>query len=393
VQAGRRPRATGVVARRYRLAVTLKQPTMDFPERMTTPFFCAVPPGLPVDAEGVRAPLHAAGPYYISEYVPDRRVVLRRNRYYGGTRPHHVEVFRADLTSATGQEVADRIDSGRADWGIAGAPLPYFLAGLDKKYGINRARFFLKPGLNIRGFALNVSRSLFRNPKLRRAVNYAIDRAAIRRATPGGIRVSRLTDQYLPPRLPAYRNANIYPLARQRLGRARALARGQTRNRKAVIYTFAGGPPVVFAQIVKRNLEQIGLEAEVRAIPNLFERIAQPGEPWDLALLNWAGDYSDPYAYLNVLFDGRYAGRSNASRFDSPRYNRLLRQAARRRGGARERAYGRLDARLARDAAPFVAVDYLSDATFISKNVDPWCVVLRPTPGWGLDLTAVCLKR
>ena len=52
----------------------------------------------------------------------------------------------------------------------------------------------------------------------------------------------------------------------------------------------------------------------------------------------------------------------------------------------RDRAYGALDVRLARDAAPLAALDVLSEVTLVSARVG--CIVLRPV----LDLTAVCLK-
>ena len=47
---------------------------------------CAVPPNLPVDREGAKAPLPSAAPYYVAEYVPGERLVLERNRFYKGSR-------------------------------------------------------------------------------------------------------------------------------------------------------------------------------------------------------------------------------------------------------------------------------------------------------------------
>ncbi|MBA3366914.1 MAG: hypothetical protein H0U03_14225, partial [Actinobacteria bacterium] len=96
VQAGRRRSAVGVVARANRLTVRFKSPVRDFPAQTTMPFFCAVPPTLPADPEGVGA-FPGAGPYYVAEYRPGQRLVIRRNRYYRGKRPHHVDSFVADL--------------------------------------------------------------------------------------------------------------------------------------------------------------------------------------------------------------------------------------------------------------------------------------------------------
>ena len=89
------------------------------------------------------------------------------------------------------------------------------------------------------------------------------------------------------------------------------------------------------------------------------------------------------------MFHGRFVGETNLSGFNQPRYNRLLEDAARRSGIARERAYANLDVQLARRAAPIMPIDFLKEATFVSKRLDPRCRVLRPR----LDLAAVCLKR
>ena len=115
VRDGTRASPVGVVAKGNVLVVRFTRPVPDFPARTTMPFFCAVPPTLPSDPEGVGA-FPGAGPYYISEYVRGRRIVLARNRFYGGTRPSHVDRFVVDFRTAPG-EVLDRIESGQADWG------------------------------------------------------------------------------------------------------------------------------------------------------------------------------------------------------------------------------------------------------------------------------------
>jgi peptide/nickel transport system substrate-binding protein len=359
------------------------------------PFFCAVPPNLPADPEGVTA-FPGAGPYYVAEYVRGRRVLLKRNRYYGGTRPRHVDQFVADLQANALEEVLDRIERGAADWGLVPAPI-YFQAGraqkFRRKYGINRSRFFVKPGLAIRLLVLNTSRPLFgNNARLRRAVNFAVDRPALVKAA-GGRLAGTLTDQYLPPSMPGFRDAHIYPVARPNVQRARALARWHTRSKRAVLYTFdvPDPGPTVAAQIVRNNLAKIGLQVEIKKLPPeaYFNRVTAPNEPFDIALYDWGADYVDPFSYLNLLLDGRFIGGVNWSRFNSAKYNRLMRRAARLKGLARYRRYGSLDVQLARGAAPMVAVFAFNEPTLVSKRVDRRCIVLRPT----LDLTAVCLKR
>ena len=349
------------------------------------PFFCAVPPGLPSDPEGIGA-FPSAGPYHVVEYRPGERIVLERNSYYGGARPHHVDGFLVDLRPSTPEQMLDQIERGDADWGRTLREVYFEPArGLARKYGVNKSRFFVVRGLGFRGFALNTSRPLFRdNVPLRQAVNFAIDRAALERVLGRG----EITDQYLPSTFPGFRDAKIYPLRGPDLRRARALARGHTRGGKAVLYTLDVGPAVVAAQIVKRNLAKIGLDVRIKALPQgaFFVRFAFPTEPVDIVFVPWTPDYIDPYAYLNFFFESRFIGFSNGSRLDDPTYDRALRLAASLQGPARARAYAALDAKLAKDAAPMAAVSFLDEPTLVSARVG--CVVLRPE----LDLTAVCLK-
>lgn len=389
VRAGRSAAASGVVARGNRLVIRFTHPVPDFVARTAMPFFCAVPPALPADPEGVGA-FPGAGPYYISEYVRGQGAVLERNRFYGGSRPHHLDRIVVDL-KADPADVLGLIESGKADWGLA--PPPFYLDpghALARKYGVNRSRFFAKPGLSLRGYVFNNRRPLFRdNVALRRAVNFAVDRTAlVRTAANGSSLGGRPTDQYLPPGLPGFTNAHIYPLTGPDLPKARALARGHTRSGKVVLWTFDVPPELATAQVVKRNLKKIGLEVDVRGLaPNaLFSQAAAPNAHFDLAFLSWAADYVDPYSFTSLLFDGRFIGSTNLAHFDSPTYNALMRRTAALQGDARYRAYGKLDVRLARDAAPMMAVAFDNQLTLVSKRVG--CIVLRPT----LDLVAACLR-
>ena len=107
-----------------------------------------------------------------------------------------------------------------------------------------------------------------------------------------------------------------------------------------------------------------------------------------MSVLGYGPDYWDPYAILNVLFEGRFIEPLgfNVAHFSSRKFNSLLAAASKLTGRARYAAYGRLDVDLVRDEAPMVAYESESVSTFISKRVG--CVVLRPD----LDFAAVCLK-
>jgi peptide/nickel transport system substrate-binding protein len=385
---GKAETAFGIVARGDTLIVRLKKPRGDF--TALTADLCVVPETTPIDPEGVRAPAPSAGPYYVAEHIPGQRLRLERNRFYRGTRPHHVDRFLVDLT-ADAATILDRVEQNELDYGWV-PQLNYAerAAELRGKYGMNKSRFWVVPANNLRMFVLNTSRPLFtNNPKLRQAVNFAVDRAALLRER--GPLGGTPTDQYLPPGMPGFTNERIYPLKAPDLRTARRLAKGNLRGGKAVLYTSAIPLGLAQAQIVKENLRKIGIDLEIKSFPFpvLVEKMRTRGEPFDIGLIGWLGASLDG-SLLNFLFDGRTIGQPNfgdLSYFNSPKYNSLLARASRIPVGTeRYRTYGELDVDLAKNAAPAIAVSYDNTPTLVSARTG--CVVVNPE----LDLAAVCLK-
>ena len=64
-------------------------------------------------------------------------------------------------------------------------------------------------------------------------MNFAVDRTASLRG-----RAGRAADQLVPPGIPGFRDAAIYPLERPDVRKARALAVGHLRGRTAVLYAI-----------------------------------------------------------------------------------------------------------------------------------------------------------
>jgi ABC-type oligopeptide transport system substrate-binding subunit len=391
VKAGKSARTTGISARGLTLTVRFTRPVGDFAAWTTMPPFCAVPPTLPPSREGVRT-FPGAGPYTITDYRPNQRITIRRNPHYRGTRTHHVDGFDVDLTATSPNDVLDRIQTGKADWGYT---LPYdvFRRGRELlgKYALNYKRLWAEQGLSMATLVLNSSRPLFEdNPALRRAVNFALARTWFN--AEGGKSV--LTDQLLPPSVSGFANRRVYPDAGD-LRRARELAAGNLRGGKAVFYVPDVPGIVGCAQCIEQDLAKIGLEIEIRTYGEWVSssaylgRLGNGDEPWDISLLLWTPDFVDPFSYVNRILDTEDAGGLNLARFDDPRYRALMRRAAGLRGAARERAYADLDLGLTRDAAPLLPLYVLNETTFVSARVPVRCQLRRPS----LVLTTACLVR
>ena len=392
VLAGRATRASGIVASGRKLTVRFTtRPVLSFVANGASTL-CVLPAGHPLEPGGVTPPVPSAAPYYISEYVPGQRIVLKRNVCYRGPRPQHVDSFVFDLTVDDTQALDDVIN-GAADYAWVPAPLYEGRAKeFARRFGVNKKRFFVKPSAALHIFVLNTSRPLFRNnAPLRRAINFAVDRPAL--VHQFGAYAARPVDHYLPPIMLGYRRTHVYPVRKPDIRRARALARGHTRSGKLVFYVSTRGPALAQAQIIKRDLARIGLDVQIRSFPAgdlYFGKLANPKEPFDMGWIAWfLSPAPDPGGVLTTLFDGSTIGtpdNKNWSYFNSPKWNAAFRRASRLKGKALYRTFGRLDLELAREEAPAVAWGVLNAFTPVSARTG--CVIVNPD----LDLAAVCLK-
>jgi YVTN family beta-propeller protein len=391
---GKASHIAGVAANGDTLTIRLLAPAPDFLSRIAQPAFCAVPSNTPM--KGARV-IPSAGPYYVASYTPGQGVLLARNPNYHGSRPHHFARIQLAVGIPARRAFA-AIEAGTADY----TDLPSYpstttaalASRLAARYGPGsaaaargRQQYFVNPELQLDFFFLNTHRTLFSDVRVRQAVNYAIDRRALARLGDSFLPVpERPTDHYLPPGMPGYRDAHVYPTT-PNVAKARELIReAHAAGRTAVLYTCDAYPCPQQAQIVKTDLAKIDLRVRITSLPSnkMFAREATPGAPFDLAWDGWIPDYPDPEAMLNAILDDSSVGPT----FDDPAYQRKLARTARLSGPKRYLTYGKLDLDLARNAAPLAAFDNLTDNDFFSARIG--C----QTDGiYGMDLAALCLRH
>jgi ABC-type transport system substrate-binding protein len=380
---------SGVRVRGNHLIVTLSKPAPDFLARMAMPFFSAIPTNLARDPNGVETP-PSAGPYYVAERTANKSIVVKRNPYYKGKRPHNVNQFVYTVGNSL-EAIRLRVEGGETDYAADGVP-PSAYAEIAQKYGVNKGRFFVKPILAVNYLAMNTSRPIFQNnPQLRRAINYAIDRKAM--LAQSGYLAGKRTDQILPPGLAGFRDASLYPIKGPDLTTAKKHATGHTRDGKIVVYTCNSGSCPLRAQILQFNLKQIGLDVEVKQFSRAvqIQKEGTRGEPFDIADEGWVADYADPYDFINVLLDGRNiqaSNNNNYSYFNDPKYNQKMTQASLLSGPKRYSSYGALDIDLMKNAVPWAPRANSNDRIFVSKNFG--CFTYNNI--YGNDLAAACVK-
>jgi ABC-type transport system substrate-binding protein len=234
-------------------------------------------------------------------------------------------------------------------------------------------RYRLTPSSNAATefLAFNTDRPLFHDIRMRRAVQFALDRRALAEATGNLVPATRL----LGPGEIGYEPRPLYPPA----GDLRA-ARRLTADRSArvVVYTW-NDPPYTdaFNSALREQLSAIGLRMSVLRMEQGI-----PADAWlakaRRADLIWGGlnaGNPDPATYLQPLYL-------------PPNDMRELHRLTALRSPARERAADALARRLDRDSLFAV---YGTDAVpeLVSRRLG--CIVHQPEVA-GIDLAALCAR-
>ena len=392
--AGKASHVAGVVANGDTLTIRLLAPAPDFLSRIAQQAFCAVPSNTP--NKDVRV-IPSAGPYYVASYMPGQGIVLARNPNYHGRRPHRF----ARIELAVGipaQRAFAEIEAGTADYTdlshYPSATIAARAARLAAQYGAGSAaaargsqQYFVNPGDQLDFFFLNTHRTLFRDVRVRQAVNYAIDRRAL--AQLGDLFQpvpERPTDHYLPPGMPGFRDANVYPTTPNVVMARELIKQAHAANRTAVLDACDAYPCPEQAQIVKTDLAKIDLRVQINRLPSatLFAEEQTPGASFDLAWTGWISDYLDPQAMLSSILEDSTVGPT----FEDPAYQHKLAMAARLSGPERYLTYGRLDLDLAGNAAPLAAFGNLTSNDFFSARIG-----CQTYGVYGMDLAALCLRH
>jgi len=222
-----------------------------------------VPPGTPDRDVGTRAP-PSTGPYMIESYVPGRELKLVRNLYFHVWSevatpdgfPDEI-VFRLRLK---GDAAVTAIERGRVDVSL-GVPVER-LEEVETRYA-SQLHSNPAPGTMFFLF-LNTRLRPFNDVRVRRAINYAVDRAAVVRSQ-GGPELAKPLCQIRPPSVAGYRPLCPYTADPSTTGewktpdlpRARRLvAASGTRGMKVTIWTF---PLLEKTARARRHTREAGL--------------------------------------------------------------------------------------------------------------------------------------
>jgi peptide/nickel transport system substrate-binding protein len=394
VAAARRGSISGIETddNKRSITVRLKRPSASFINALASLFAAPVPRSTPSHDQTLK-PIPSTGPYRISQLRWPREFTLARNRYFKPTETVPATNPDRIIVSVVkgGKEAFDRLAAGDTDY----AGVPIAPASLEQAKRKNRLQLRAYTDASMHYFFINTTLRPFSDVRVRRAVNYALDRSQLVAIFAGRAVAS---ENILPPLYPSYRRHDLYPYD---LAKARALVRQAGAKGKPVT-VFAPTQP---AQARAAAFYLVGQLAAIGLKPSPRVKLLPPAQYWtavgnkstqaQIGYAFWTQSIPSPLAWFEPLLSGDKTNdfaNTNYSFADSATINAGIERLAREPELTTEvnAQWAALDRRAMRWAplAPF-----LNTRSFdaLSMRIDLRCYVSNAL--YGLDYGRLCLKR
>ncbi|HEY3552590.1 MAG TPA: ABC transporter substrate-binding protein [Solirubrobacterales bacterium] len=377
-----------------KIVVHLTQPSGTFSYILGLTYGALLPPGTP--NEDVTAhPPPATGPYVISDVRPGRSWEYERNPAWaaanGEAMPElpsgHVDKIKFKVQSNPDAQV-NEVEQGKVDW-MKNQPPPDRYQDLKRKY--EGTQFREVPTISVYYFWLNTQNPPFNDVRVRQAVNYALDPAALERIYAGTVKP---TQQVLPSQMPGYEKFELYP---HNLAKAKELiAQAHPSDRQVTVWTLNLAPNNEAGEYFEGVLKQLGFDVKLKEISasTYFTVISNTSTPdLDAGWSNWLLDYPHPNDYFQPQLSGESiipAGNTNWAMFDQPAINAKIKRLSQEQLGPKQEAeYAELDKEVM-EQAPWAPFGTLALGTFVSDRVNLENLIVSPI--FGQDLTSFELE-
>lgn len=262
------------------------------------------------------------GPFKFVEWVRDKQITLAANPDYFEGRPNLDGLEYRIFTGEALDEMFGEFAKGNLeDSGIPARERPLLLNG--RKY-----QFVRRPILGISFLGINTTQKPLDDPRVRQAINYAIDRRTIMR--------NIYQDQYLPgvgilpPGTYGYDPKLIgFPYDPKKADELLAAAGYPGGKGLPVLHIWSArknDEAVAEHEAIVKSLAAVGVRAEVHYNTNWPEYKAHVYEgKLPIFRYSWYADTPDPETFLGQLFDSRSS--DNITRFRNPTIDTLLQRA------------------------------------------------------------------
>jgi peptide/nickel transport system substrate-binding protein len=376
------------------IVIHLVEPRGTFTNELGLMFVAPLPPDTPIEDLSADPP-PATGPYMITKSQPGRGWEYERNPWWAKADSKampelpsgHVDKIEVDVVRNPNTQVND-IEQGTYQW-MENPPPADRLAQVQSKF--EGTQFRIEPQLNVYYFWMNTNKSPFDDPKVREAIEYAVDPEALERIYAGQLSGSQ---QILPPGTPGYQKLNLYP---HDMAKAKELlAQADPSDRDVAVWTDTESPNDEAGEYYAGLLDELGFKTELKVInaDNYFTVIGNTSTPnLDTGWGNWFGEYPNPNSFFQPMLDEKSlaaTNNTNLAQFADPKLSAEISRLGREQlGPEQESAYAALDKSFMEEA-PLAPYGNLNVSTFVSSAIDLEKVIFNPT--FGQDLTSFEIK-
>ena len=350
--------------------LTLDRPNAALLSTLSQPFFAMQSP----KQLAVRGELPVGtGPFRLAQAGPGRVELEAAASHWAGTPRVRRLSFRrfpdeASLTRALAQgevDVTAALGPARADELRQGGDVT-----LDTQ-----------AGLSLTFLALNNERAPWSDPRARRALSRAIDRAGLVREMLAGH--AETAHSALPPTLLGP-DTRARELVLDRDAARRLLADARVAPGFEATLTVSRAPrpyllePLRAARRIRDDLALVGLSIRIRELDGWAEQVALTSRgDYELALLGWRADTLDPNDFLTALLDSASIGTTNRARYRSAAMDGLLKRARQGSAAGARLALYRQAQELVQLDMPFVPLYH--SAVFTAHRRELRGLVIGPT--------------
>ena len=305
--------------------ITLDAPDAAFLTKLSMPFTSVLAKEW-VDRVGDqlgRKPL-GTGPYIVDGWTPGTSITAVRNPAWTGEGRQWLDGMEFDIV--TPGSALTRLEHGDAD--VLGDPVPpsdYQRMKQDPAWGRLMAD---APQIAWYYLFMNVREGPFQDVRVRRAVNYAIDRQRIQELAGGqGVALDQLYPEYLPGHETTAQYYSYYPERAQSL----LASAGYSSGFKTVLVTHDVEPFPQIAEAVQKDLKAIGIEADIQKMDraSYWNAVGLAESHIAIGVGDWYMDYPDPADWIGPLFTDPHDGSANSSFYSDPRVDALYAESAR----------------------------------------------------------------
>ena len=375
------------------IAIELTKPRGAFVNELAMMYTAPLPADTPAKNLSGNPP-PATGPYEIVESNPERSWTLERNPQWGRNNAElmpdlpdgNVDRIEAEVVSNPSIQVSD-VESGKTHWMFDPVP-PDRVASVKQRY--EGTQYKPEPSINTYFFWMNTTAPPFDDLQVRRAVNHAIEPAAVERIHAGTMDTGQ---QILPEGMPGYEEYELYPYD---LEKAKALVeQADPGDRSVTVWSDNLPPNNEIGAYVQGQLEKLGFDTNLKLLgAPYFSVIGNTSTPnLDIGWANWLQDYPHPNDFFEPMLSGASiapTSNGNFAQFDDPELNEKIDHLGRQQlTPEMEEEYAQLD-REVMEQAPWAPLGSREMSLFVSSDVDMDEVLWHPT-FWG-DMTSFQLK-